>query len=191
VSRPARPDAPRSAPQTSLEDLAKLRADHERLCGVALKTSGAVLADELADALAALAHVCGRWQWGWPLTPPTQHDAFSPDFAPNKHAYELRVDHVESRLTSQLVDALDACRQHEDMFRVCARFNALFSRPRVRAAVQQFQARLLATVEHELQGLGKRLAGGYEDSEQARLALALDIPVVVGASCCRGVGGRC
>ncbi len=47
-----------------------------------------------------------------------------------------------------------------EMFRVCARFNALFVRPRIKAAIREYQQQLIDTVKKDLDGLEEKFKRG-------------------------------
>jgi hypothetical protein len=55
------------------------------------------------------------------------------------------------------------CADANEMFRVCARFNALFIRPRIAAAVHDYQEQLIATVKKDISVWSQQRAGGGSD----------------------------
>jgi dynein heavy chain 1 len=55
-----------------------------------------------------------------------------------RKAYDLKVDKVEGQITSSLRDKLTAAKNANEMFKVFSMFNALFLRPRIRGAIQEF-----------------------------------------------------
>lgn len=67
--------------------------------------------------------------------------------------YEQRVDKLEARIVRVLSSRLSQARTAEEMLRAFARFNPLFVRPRIRAAVGQFQAPLIKHVRASVQRL--------------------------------------
>jgi dynein heavy chain 1, cytosolic len=70
--------------------------------------------------------------------------------------YEQRTDRVEERVARLLCERLRAARTADEMFRAVGRFNALFVRPRIRAAIAQFQQDLLAHVRAAVQALAEK-----------------------------------
>lgn len=65
-----------------------------------------------------------------------------------------------------------------ELFRVCERFNALFSRPRIGAAIRGYQDHLLATVRADLEELQSRFRSPRPLAEAVKLASLRDIPPV-------------
>lgn len=66
------------------------------------------------------------------------------------------------------------------MFRVFSKFNPLFFRPRIRAAIAQFQAHLIKHVREAVQMLQEKFTERYELSEARVTATLRDIPPVAG-----------
>ena len=64
----------------------------------------------------------------------------------SRQAYAAQIDRVEADISRVLTGRLSRCRSSAEMFRVFAAFNSLFYRARIRGAIQQFQARLVAQV---------------------------------------------
>lgn len=63
--------------------------------------------------------------------------------------YTDKIDRVESQITNRLRDRLGAAKTGAEMFRVFSEFNPLFFRPRIRGAIQEYQAALLQQVSNE------------------------------------------
>jgi dynein heavy chain 1 len=61
-----------------------------------------------------------------------------------------RIDRVETHITDQLCDRLATAKNASEMFRVFSKFNALFFRPRVRGAIQLYQAQLIERVKDDI-----------------------------------------
>ena len=55
-----------------------------------------------------------------------------------KKTYELKIDKVESQITASLRDKLASAVNSNEMFKVFSIFNALFTRPRIRGAIQEY-----------------------------------------------------
>lgn len=66
------------------------------------------------------------------------------------------------------------------MFRVFARFNVLLTRPRVRAAVKEFQIQLISTVGEAVEKLQSKFTTKYEASSSAHISRLRGIPPVAG-----------
>ena len=98
-----------------------------------------------------------------------------------RRAYDLCIDRVEGQIISNLTDHLGATKTADEMFRVFSKFNALFFRPRIRGAVQQFQMRLIENVKQDVQGLQEKFKQQYSSSEARLLSTVRDIPPVSGA----------
>lgn len=54
------------------------------------------------------------------------------------------------------------------MFRVFSRFNALFVRPKIRGAIQEYQNQLIESVKDDIQRLHKIFRVQYKHSEAYR-----------------------
>lgn len=55
-----------------------------------------------------------------------------------KKAYDNKIDKVESQITAALRDKLASAANASEMFKVFSGFNALFSRPRIKGAIQEY-----------------------------------------------------
>jgi dynein heavy chain 1 len=98
-----------------------------------------------------------------------------------KRAYDRCIDRLESRIIERLTDRLGAAKTADEMFRVFSKFNALFFRPRIRGAIQQFQTRLIGTVERDIEALQVKFKRTYKHSEVAQMSKVRDVPPVSGA----------
>jgi len=87
--------------------------------------------------------------------------------------------HVPPRLPHCWMHVL-GCRNANDMFRVLAQFKVLLERPRVQAAVEQFQSHLLSTVRRDIEALQTKFMNSYTGSEACRLSAARDVPPLSG-----------
>ena len=84
--------------------------------------------------------------------------------------YETCIDRVETQITLQLRDKLGAAKNATEMFRVCSKFNALFFRPRIRSAVQEYQNELIAKVKADIERLHQKYKARYGRSQASRLS---------------------
>jgi len=66
------------------------------------------------------------------------------------------------------------------MFRVFSRFNALFVRPKIRGAIQEYQTSLIKRVEEDILTLHKKFTAKYLPSSAARMSTIRDIPELSG-----------
>jgi dynein heavy chain 1, cytosolic len=94
--------------------------------------------------------------------------------------YSYQMETLEERLAKLLRDKLAACADAEDMFAVFARFHLLLTRPRVRAAVKEFQVQLITTVASAIHKLQSKFVCKYEETAAARLSRLRGIPPVAG-----------
>jgi len=74
-----------------------------------------------------------------------------------ERTYNLKIDKVESQITSILKAKLSKAQNANEMFRVFQIFNALFTRPRIRGAIQEYQIQLLIKVEKDIEILREKL----------------------------------
>lgn len=95
--------------------------------------------------------------------------------------YEMKIDRVETQITVKLRDRLGAAANANEMFRIFSKFNALFFRPLIRGAIQEYQSQLLRTVQNDIQALREKFLRQYENTEDFRLSKIRDIPSTSGA----------
>ncbi|RLN69358.1 hypothetical protein BBJ29_000235 [Phytophthora kernoviae] len=98
-----------------------------------------------------------------------------------RKAYDLCIDRVEGRIISSLTSRLSATSNADEMFRVFSKYNALFFRPRIRSAVQQFQMQLIENVKEDVSNLQAKFRAHYAFSEASRTSKLRDIPPIAGA----------
>ncbi|EPR57558.1 dynein heavy chain [Toxoplasma gondii GT1] len=98
-----------------------------------------------------------------------------------RKAYDDRIDRVESQITARLRDRLGASTTSGEMFRVFSQFNALFFRPRVRGAIQEYQTTLLQQVKMDLRKLQESFLDGHQRVETLTMAEARDMAPVAGS----------
>jgi dynein heavy chain 1 len=96
-------------------------------------------------------------------------------------AYDERVEYVDAAITAQLRERLATAQSANEMFRVCTKFNALFYRPRVRGAVREYQAQLIARVKDDIRALQETFKQQYLRTEASHVARLRDVPPVSGA----------
>lgn len=79
-------------------------------------------------------------------------------------AYTERVGRVENQIISCLREQLTAAKTAAAMFRVFGRFNALFVRPKIRSAIQEWQQQLIDSVKEDIRKLHDKFKAGYRVS---------------------------
>lgn len=98
-----------------------------------------------------------------------------------RRSYEFCIDRVEGKITTSLISRLSMTSNADEMFRVFSKYNALFFRPRIRSAVQQFQMQLIEKVKEDVGRLQAKFRAHYAFSEASRTSKLRDIPPVSGA----------
>lgn len=97
-----------------------------------------------------------------------------------KKRYEELIDHAEGEITARLRDRLGGAQTASEMFRVFHRFNALFVRPRIRSAIQEYQSLLIEQVKGDVKRLQDKYKDRYETTQAAKMAAVRDIPPTAG-----------
>ena len=95
--------------------------------------------------------------------------------------YDNSIDRIEVQVTAKLQDKLGACRNANEMFRVFSKFNALFYRPKIRGAIQQYQNQLIERVKDDIKGLQEKFKHGYPKSEAYKMSQLRDLPDTAGS----------
>jgi dynein heavy chain 1 len=72
---------------------------------------------------------------------------------------------VESQITSILKAKLSQAQNANEMFRVFQIFNALFTRPRIRGAIQEYLIQLLIKVEKDIEILRDKLLNNQNQEQ--------------------------
>jgi len=67
------------------------------------------------------------------------------------------------------------------MFRVFSKYNALFVRPKIRGAIQEYQTQLIENVKTDIASLHDRFKLQYGNSEAHAMAQLRDLPPISGA----------
>lgn len=97
-----------------------------------------------------------------------------------ERVYEERTLRVEQAIISMLRDRLATAKNSNEMFRVFSKFNALFIRPSIRGAIQEYQTRLIDNVKNDIDTLHERFRKEYANSEDHEMFKLRDIPSVSG-----------
>lgn len=96
-------------------------------------------------------------------------------------AYNERVSRVENQIIARLRDRLGTAKSANEMFRVFSKFNALFVRPKIRGAIQEYQTQLIDSVKEDINKLHDKFKMQYRNSEAYHMAQLRDLPPVSGA----------
>lgn len=95
--------------------------------------------------------------------------------------YNERTERVENSIIARLRERLATAKSANEMFRVFSQFNALFVRPKIRGAIQEYQAKLIEGVKLDITALHERFKHQYGHSEAHAMAQLRDLPPVSGA----------
>ncbi|KAI0055925.1 cytoplasmic dynein heavy chain 1 [Artomyces pyxidatus] len=98
-----------------------------------------------------------------------------------ENAYNERVARVENQIISRLRDRLGTARNANEMFRVFSKFNALFVRPKIRGAIQEYQTQLIDSVKEDIKRLHDKFKTQYRYSEAYHMSQMRDLPPIAGA----------
>ncbi|KAJ3290947.1 hypothetical protein HK104_006430 [Borealophlyctis nickersoniae] len=96
-------------------------------------------------------------------------------------AYNERVSRVENRIIARLRDRLGTAKTAAEMFRVFSKFNALFVRPKIRGAIQEYQTQLIESVKEDIRELQEKFKAHYRNSEAFHMSQVRDLPPISGA----------
>ncbi|KAJ2382228.1 dynein heavy chain, partial [Coemansia sp. RSA 2611] len=95
--------------------------------------------------------------------------------------YNERVARVENQIIVRLRDRLATARNASEMFRVFSKFNALFVRPKIRGAIQEYQTQLISSVKEDIRRLHDTFKRHYRRSEAYTMSQLRDVPPVSGS----------
>ncbi|KAJ3411544.1 hypothetical protein HDV05_002063 [Chytridiales sp. JEL 0842] len=95
--------------------------------------------------------------------------------------YNDRVSRVENQIIASLRDRLGTARNANEMFRVFSKFNALFVRPKIRGAIQEYQTQLIDSVKEDIKKLHDKFKLHYRNSEAYHMSQLRDVPPISGA----------
>ncbi|CAG8602976.1 14871_t:CDS:10, partial [Gigaspora rosea] len=98
-----------------------------------------------------------------------------------ENAYNERISRVENQIIASLQDRLGTCKNANEMFRVFSKFNALFVRPKIQRAIQEYQNELIERVKKDIAKLHDKFNQQYRKSEANRMAQLRDLPAISGA----------
>ena len=160
--------------RTRLQDVRRLRKEHEELRVVI----GDTLSNDPFVRLNALDAIHSAYAYFTrdidPLSITSEGRAA---FAAALSAYNLKVDRVESELEAKIRQLLDHAKDDSvEMFRVCARFNPLFVRPRIQQAIREYQEQLMSTVKKDIAHLQRQWHDKGAKGEVRVMSALHDVP---------------
>ncbi|KAK5998324.1 Dynein heavy chain [Cladobotryum mycophilum] len=147
--------------------------------GVTEVTAGAVM-EEMGD-VDAVEEVRRAWEALQNVDLLDVTDQGKERWAQAENLYNERTTRVENSIIARLRDRLAVAKTANEMFRVFSKFNALFVRPKIRGAIQEYQNQLMDHVKQAINGLHERFKQQYGHSEAHAMAQLRDIPPVSGA----------
>ena len=83
---------------------------------------------------------------------------------------------METLMAGNLRNRLGAAKDAKAMFGIFSTFNPLLVRPKIRAAIQEYQSKLLVQVKDDVRALQDRFKRKYGESEAARIAQVAGLP---------------
>ncbi|KAI8852562.1 dynein heavy chain and region D6 of dynein motor-domain-containing protein [Chytridium lagenaria] len=98
-----------------------------------------------------------------------------------ENTYNERVARVENQIIARLRDRLGTAKNANEMFRVFSKFNALFVRPKIRGAIQEYQTQLIENVKEDIKKLHDKFKMQYRNSEAYHMSQVRDLPPISGA----------
>ncbi|KAJ3212195.1 hypothetical protein HDU67_003972 [Dinochytrium kinnereticum] len=98
-----------------------------------------------------------------------------------ENSYNERVSRVENQIIARLRDRLGTAKNANEMFRVFSKFNALFVRPKIRGAIQEYQTQLIENVKDDIKKLHDKFKTQYGNSEAYHMSQVRDLPPISGA----------
>ena len=94
--------------------------------------------------------------------------------------YNDRVSRVENQIIARLRDRLGIAKNANEMFRVFSKFNALFVRPKIRGAIQEYQTQLIEKVKDDIKKLHDKFKMQYRHSDAYHMSQLRDLPPISG-----------
>jgi len=158
-----------------VDELARIRTQHEQLRSVVCST----LQNDAFTMSGAVAEIDAAYQLLVQVDVLCTSSEGGESFERALRSYTQRIDRVEAELEDLVRRLLsDARHDANEMFRVCDKFNALFVRPRIEAAIREYQEQLMMTVKKDIQALQNKFASQSSKLESHRMAKVRDFPPV-------------
>jgi dynein heavy chain 1, cytosolic len=171
-----------SSIEERLAELQEFRVQHEKLRQVIERVLGSSQGDGRSDVSDdALVEINSAYTQFSGINPLDVSGDGTTAWKNLRKAYDLCIDRVEGRIITSLTKRLSATTNADEMFRVFSKYNALFFRPRIRSAVQQFQMQLIENVKEDVSNLQAKFRAHYALSEASRMSKLRDIPPIAGA----------
>lgn len=92
--------------------------------------------------------------------------------------YDRIVQKVENRIILRLKETLSTCQNASDMFRCFSTVNALFIRPKVRAAIHEYQIQLIDLVKDDIKRLHQKFVSKNSNAEALLMGIVRDVPPI-------------
>ncbi len=162
-----------------LDVLRKIRKDHEAFRQVVVTTleHDPALKNSAIESIGAAMRTISA---GLDVLVTTKEGQENFDLAVKE--YHSKIEQVEVELESKIRGVLEAAKNDaNEMFRVCAKFNALFVKPRIQNAIREYQDQLIHTVKNDIELLQTKFKNKYQKSEARRMSKIRDLPPVSGA----------
>ena len=94
--------------------------------------------------------------------------------------FNAQIDVAENYITKKLREKLGGANNANEMFRIFAKFNGLFFRPRIKSAIEEYQSQLLKEVKQSIEVLDKKFLKSYVDTENIKICNVKDVPMKAG-----------
>eukprot|EP00761_Pharyngomonas_kirbyi_P012437 gb/GECH01012464.1/.p1 GENE.gb/GECH01012464.1/~~gb/GECH01012464.1/.p1 ORF type:complete len:4713 (+),score=1227.40 gb/GECH01012464.1/:1-14139(+) len=94
--------------------------------------------------------------------------------------YNSRIDRVEIHITNNLRDKLGTAKNASEMFRIFAKFNPLFCRPKIQSAIHEYQEQLIDKVKDDIKKLREKFTERSQSPDARYMTDIWDLPTVSG-----------
>lgn len=95
-----------------------------------------------------------------------------------KRNYDNKIDKVESQITLALKDKLASTSNANQMFKVFSFFQPLFTRPRIKVAIREYQNQILQQVAKDIQTLKEKYMSERGNDQNNLLTGLRDYPAI-------------
>ncbi len=93
-----------------------------------------------------------------------------------RNDYNKKTEKIESQISNFLREKLATASNPNEQFRIFSKFNKLVSRPRIQAAIQEFQTSLVSSIYESLKVLREKLYAGYNRVSASYMSKLRGIP---------------
>lgn len=94
--------------------------------------------------------------------------------------FNSQIDIIENYITKKLEEKLKTASNANEIFRIFAKFNGLFFRPRIKSAIEGYQSTLLKGVMESVTILDQKFLQSYVDTENIKICNVKDVPMKAG-----------